>query len=154
MDTSVKIRQFSSADAEWVKEIEDASIQYVTPVSKLSLYYKIIPEGFLVAEVDGNVVGYIVANLRERQGKEEGHILSIAVDPAHRRGGLGTELIKEIIKVFQDKGIRLLSLEVKTSNDDARRFYLNLGFEEAGILKRYYRGRGYTEDAVIMIKWI
>jgi ribosomal-protein-alanine N-acetyltransferase len=126
----------------------------MTPLRQLALYYKIIPEGFLVAEVDGNVAGYIVANLRERQGNEEGHILSIAVDPAHRRRGLGTELIKEIVKVFQNKGIRLLSLEVKASNDDARKFYLNLGFEEIGILKRYYRGRGYTEDAIIMTKRI
>jgi len=154
MDASIKIRQFSSADAERVKEIENAAIQYVTPLRQLALYYKIIPEGFLVAEVDGNVVGYIVANLREQQGKEEGHILSIAVDSAYRRRGLGTELIKEIVKVFQNNGIRLLSLEVKASNDDARKFYLNLDFEEAGILKRYYRGRGYTEDAVVMTKRI
>lgn len=153
MERSIRVRQFISSDMERIEEIEKSSSRYVTPSSLLSLYYEIIPECFLIAEVDGKVVGYIIANLRKsRDGKEEGHILAIAVDPAYRRRKIGVNLIKQIIDVFKDKGIERLSLEVKVNNMPARRFYLSLGFEEVCILKGYYRMRGYTEDAVLMVK--
>ena len=138
-----------------IKVIEEASMRYVTPFSSLALHYEIVPEGFLVAEVDGEVVGYVIANLRKTQeGSEEGHILAVAVDPAYRRRRVGTALMEQIKGVFKDRGVDQLSLEVKESNREARNFYLNLGFREVCVAKHYYRMRGYTEDAVIMVKKI
>jgi len=136
-----------------IKAIEEASMRYLTPFSSLALHYEIVPEGFLVAEIDGEVVGYIIANLRKTQEEsEEGHILAVAVDPAYRRRKVGTALVEQITGVFKGKGVDQLSLEVKGSNMEARNFYLNLGFREVCVAKHYYRMRGYTEDAVIMTK--
>ena len=138
-----------------IKAIEEASMRYLTPFSSLAFHYEIVPEGFLVAEADGQVVGYIIANLRKTQeGKEEGHILAVAVDPAYRRRKIGTALMEQITGVFKGKGVDQLSLEVKASNREARNFYLNLGFTESHVAKHYYHMRGYTEDAVIMVKKI
>lgn len=140
---------------EKIEEIEKDCVSYVTPFSFLSLYYEIIPECFLVAEADGKVVGYVISNLRKtREVNEEGHILSIAVDPSYRRRKIGNTLINQIINVFKNKGVKRLSLEVKANNIAAQKFYLSLGFEEVQVLKRYYRMRGYTEDAVLMVKRI
>jgi len=128
-------------------------MRHLTPFSSLALHYEIVPEGFLVAEVDGKVVGYIIANLRKTQeGREEGHILAVAVDPAYRRRKVGTALMEQITGVFKDKGVDQLSLELKASNREARNFYLNLGFREVYVARHYYRMRGYTEDAAIMVK--
>ncbi len=136
-----------------IKAIEEASKEYLTPFSSLVLHYEIAPEGFLIAEIDGEVVGYIIANLRKTQeGIEEGHILAVAVDPAYRRKKVGTALIEQITELFKGKGVDQLSLEVKASNKEAQNFYLNLGFRESHVAKHYYRMRGYTEDAAIMIK--
>jgi len=49
----------------------------------------------------------------------------------------------------QVAGIATVSLELRTSNDDARRFYLALGFTEAAYIPGYYRGR---ETAVRMVR--
>jgi len=155
LEQSIKIRQFISSDMEKIEEIEKDCVSYVTPFSFLSLYYEIIPECFLVAEADGKVVGYVISNLRKtREVNEEGHILSIAVDPSYRRRKIGNTLINQIINVFKNKGVKRLSLEVKANNIAAQKFYLSLGFEEVQVLKRYYRMRGYTEDAVLMVKRI
>lgn len=150
---TIRVRPFVQGDMERVKEIEGASMRYLTPLSSLSIHYEIVPEGFLVAEVKNRVVGFIIANIRCTQdGRKEVHILSIAVDPMYRRQGIGAALIRNAIKVFKVSGVSRIGLEVNVKNTDARRFYTRLGFKEAHIIRRYYRMRGYSEDAVAMVK--
>jgi len=150
---TIRVRRFVQGDMERVKEIEEASMRYLTPLSSLSIHYEIVPEGFLVAEVKNRVVGFIIANIRCTQdGRKEVHILSIAVDPMYRRQGIGAALIRNAIKVFKVSGVSRIGLEVNVKNMDARRFYTRLGFKEAHIIRRYYRMRGYSEDAVAMVK--
>jgi len=132
-----------------VREIEISSLKFVTPVSLLSRFYEIIPEGFLVAEMHGKIVGYIIGNM---QNGSEGHILAIAVDPKHRKQGIGTALIKNIYKVLKKQGANKVRVELKLYNTGAKEFYSNMGFEESSIIKGYYRMRGYSEDALIMTK--
>jgi len=155
LESTIRVRQFAPRDIGRIKVIEQASMRHLTPFSSLALHYEIVPEGFLVAEVDGEVVGYIITNLRKTQkGNEVGHILAVAVDPAYRRRKVGTALMEQITGVFKGKGVDQLCLEVKASNREARNFHLNLGFKEICVVKRYYRMRGYTEDAVMMVKKI
>jgi len=145
----IKIRRYRPSDMPQVKEIENSSLKFVTPISLLSRFYEIIPEGFLVAELHGKNVGYVIGNM---QNGSEGHILAIAVDPKHRKQGIGTALIKAICKVLKKQGANKVRVELKLYNTDAKQFYSNLGFEESNIIKGYYRMRGYTEDALIMTK--
>jgi ribosomal-protein-alanine N-acetyltransferase len=132
-----------------VREIENSSLKFVTSVSLLSRFYEIIPEGFLVAEIHGKIVGYIIGNM---QNESEGHILAIAVDPKYRKQGIGTVLIKAICKVLTKQGANKARVELKLYNTGAKEFYSNMGFEESNIIKGYYRMRGYTEDALNMTK--
>jgi len=145
----IKIRQYRPSDMPQVREIEISSLKFVTPVSLLSRFYEIIPEGFLVAEMHGKIVGYIIGNM---QNGSEGHILAIAVDPKHRKQGIGTALIKNIYKVLKKQGANKVRVELKLYNTGAKEFYSNMGFEESSIIKGYYRMRGYSEDALIMTK--
>lgn len=145
----VKIRQYKPSDMSQVKEIENSSLKFLTSVSLLSRFYEIAPEGFLVAEIDGKIVGYIIGNM---QNESEGHILAIAVDPKYRKQGIGTALTKAICKMLKKRGAKKVRLELKLYNTDAQKFYFNLGFQESNIIKGYYRMRGYTEDALIMTK--
>jgi [ribosomal protein S18]-alanine N-acetyltransferase len=90
---------------------------------------------YLVAEVDGEVVGYaaasIVADIAELQ--------RIAVDAGHRRGGLATELVRAIRQRAQDAGADRLLLEVREDNAGALAFYTAAGFGEVARRRRYYR---------------
>jgi ribosomal-protein-alanine N-acetyltransferase len=82
-------------------------------------------------------------------GDEHAHLNLLAVRPTHQRQGIGTRLVDWLMESAQVAGIARILLELRSSNDDARRFYLSLGFNEAEYLPGYYRGR---ETAVRMLR--
>jgi len=79
---------------------------------------------------------------------DELHILNIATVPAMRRRGLGTSLMTVALEYAAANGVRLILLEVRRSNRDARRFYRRLGFSAMGVRPGYYADNG--EDAIEM----
>jgi ribosomal-protein-alanine N-acetyltransferase len=95
----------------------------------------------LVVESGGKVLGSVMA----RQAADEGEILTIAVDPGHRRQGLGHRLLEAATAQMAAAGVRTVWLEVRTSNVAARMMYLGSGF---GVRRGYYRRP--TEDALIL----
>ena len=99
---------------------------------------------FLVAEVAGEVSGYVVAP----DAADEGEILNLAVAPAGRRNGLGRALVEAILGVLKDRDVRHVYLEVRESNAPARALYATQGFREVGRRKAYYRRP--VEDAIVL----
>jgi tRNA threonylcarbamoyladenosine biosynthesis protein TsaB len=88
-------------------------------------------------------VGFILA----RVAADEAEILSIAVAPAARRGGLGAALAAHAAAQASAHGARTMFLEVSTVNDAAQALYRSLGFGETGRRKAYY---GASEDALVL----
>ena len=101
---------------------------------------------WLVAEKNGAVAGYVGS----QTVMDETDMMNIAVHPDHRRQGIAEALIEALIAVLKRKGSRSLTLEVRVSNENARRLYEKLGFCQAGIRKNYYRNP--REDAIILRK--
>lgn len=89
---------------------------------------------FCVAEVDGNVVGYIEIEIVEPYEKElykitkAGHINSVFIFEKYRGLGIGTSLINEAINWMRSKGIQLCTLGVVSGNDRAMASYKKQGF--------------------------
>ena len=79
---------------------------------------------------------------------DELHINTIAVDMSRRRQGLGRALMQHILTAVAGEGVRRATLEVRRSNLAALRLYEDLGFEVAGVRKRYYTNP--EEDALIL----
>lgn len=79
---------------------------------------------------------------------DELHINNLAVRPECRGGGLGNELLVHIMSEGRQLGARRATLEVRRSNDAARRLYERLGFRVAGTRPRYYSSP--VEDALIL----
>jgi len=79
---------------------------------------------------------------------DEAHVTSVAVRPDFRGRGLGELLMLALFEIGVRMGARWLTLEVRVSNNVARRLYAKLGFREAGIRPRYYTDN--NEDAMIM----
>jgi ribosomal-protein-alanine N-acetyltransferase len=81
---------------------------------------------------------------------DELHVTTIAIDPAHRRRGLGRFLMERVIQEASARGARRATLEVRASNLSARLLYENLGFTVTAIRPRYYASP--EEDALILWK--
>jgi ribosomal-protein-alanine N-acetyltransferase len=99
---------------------------------------------YYVARVDGNVVGYAGLMLTG----DDGHVTTIAVDPAWHRHKIGTRLLLNLAREGRDRSARHLTLEVRMSNTGAQALYRRFGFRPAGIRKNYYLET--NEDAMVM----
>lgn len=99
---------------------------------------------FSVAEIDGIVSGYAIARIVAKQGE----IANIAVDPAHQRSGLGGKLLDAAMVAADAAECEAVWLEVRVSNEPARRLYESRGFEPIGRRRGYYRTP--VEDALVL----
>ena len=113
-----------------------------------------LPEAFIVAEISGKIVGYIMckiehgfSNFKKLGFVKKGHVVSIAVIDEHRRKGFGSVLVDEAVKGVKTIQGSELYLEVRCSNNDAVKLYEKLGFSIVQRLKAYYRD---GEDAYVM----
>ena len=139
------IREFKRSDLKRVLEIELASFNDPYPANVLVDIYN-LGAGFLVAQQDNMVVGYIIFWIRF---EDEGHIISIAVDKHYHRKKVGTELVETALEIFRKYNVQNIRLEVRKGNKKARKFYQQLGFDEKTPMPGYYED---GEDAVIMEK--
>ena len=99
----------------------------------------------IVAVRDGARAGFAIM----KYGDEEAHLVLLAIDPDHRRCGIGSELVDWLERSAQVAGIARITLEARASNDAARAFYGRLGYEQSQLLPGYYGGR---ETSVRMTK--
>jgi ribosomal-protein-alanine N-acetyltransferase len=97
-----------------------------------------------VAEIDGEVAGYSVLWM----AGEECELANLAVDPARRGAGLGALLLDAALQEAHAEGSLAMFLEVRASNEGARRMYAHRGFHEVGRRKEYYKNP--TEDALVL----
>ena len=113
-----------------------------------------LPEAFIVAEISGKIVGYIMckmehgfSNFKKLGFVKKGHVVSVAVIDEHRGKGFGSVLVEEAVKGVKIRECSEMYLEVRCSNNDAVRLYENLEFSITQRLKAYYRD---GEDAYVM----
>ena len=90
------------------------------------------------------VLGYVVAWFVA----DEGEIANLAVREPTRRRGIGSALLDGALAEGERRGAVNMYLEVRESNDVARRLYTSRGFDEIGRRRRYYRHP--VEDAVVL----
>ena len=103
-------------------------------------------DGFLLEEKSDDI-GMAIC----RVAADEAELLTVAVNPHHRRRGAGRRLLEAVIGQVRLAGARTLFLEVGADNPAARALYDSLGFVVAGRRAGYYaRVDGPPADAVIM----
>ncbi len=97
--------------------------------------------------IDHEKRGFILA----RAAGDQAEILTLAVDPAHRRQGVARDLVANVIQTCPVLEATHLFLEVAADNAAASGLYKRLGFQEVGRRKGYYaRGEAAPVDAVVM----
>lgn len=103
--------------------------------------YKRDKEGFIVAEENGNPVGFAVGdtNWINFEGEKVLEIHEIFVLPEFRNKGIGSKLLNELLNYGIKKGRKLAELWVGKTNYKAIDFYKNFGFKEVGEWGKWLR---------------
>lgn len=97
----------------------------------------------LVSEINNEVIGYLYA----LDFGDNIDLLSIFVDNNYRNKGIASNMLKELMKIGENKTI---TLEVSSDNMNALRLYEKHNFKTVGIRKNYYK----NSDAIIMKRGI
>jgi ribosomal protein S18 acetylase RimI-like enzyme len=82
------------------------------------------PDLFLVAEVDGKLVGTVMGGFDGRRGM----VYHLAVAEQYRKEGIGEMLMDELERRLKAKGCIRCYLLVTAENEDARSFYERRGW--------------------------
>ncbi|WP_298501433.1 ribosomal protein S18-alanine N-acetyltransferase [uncultured Methanobrevibacter sp.] len=128
------VRKFTPDDLKRVHEIESMSFDQSYGIDVFLGLYE-MGVGFLVAEQDGYVIGYVIFWIKY---ENQGHIISIAVDRDYRRLGAGTHLLVKAISILSLLNLDTIYLEVNENNREAIEFYRQFGFKIDRIVSGYY----------------
>ncbi len=90
----------------------------------------------LTACIAARIAGFAIMHFSESSA----HLNLLAVEPCHRRQGIGRGLIEWLEGSARVAGVFIVSLEVRAGNHAARAFYRRLGYQELVCLPRYYSG--------------
>lgn len=147
MISSAEIRLAKLGDAIRIAEMSRALIEIGlgwswTP-TRVAGEIRAKSANVVVAVEDNAVVGFAVMSYQE----DEARLNLFAVDPKHRRKGIGTRLIQWLEKTALVNGNGVVYLEARMSNIAARKFYESVGYEIIQRVPGYYDGR---ETAVRM----
>ena len=150
------LRRFKPFDLERVMYINRVCLpENYTTFFFMDLYQR-FPETFIVAEEDGEVVGYVMCRIETGIPSfkllgitRKGHVISIAVLPEHQREGIGYELMREAMRSMVNYKAKECCLEVRGSNVPAVNLYKKMGFEVARTTRGYYAD---GEDAYVMAR--
>jgi ribosomal-protein-alanine N-acetyltransferase len=151
-----ELRRFSLNDLGSVTKINKECLpENYTDFFFVDLYRR-YPETFLVAEMNGEVVGYVMcrievglSNMRLPGLLKKGHVVSVAVLPSNRRNGVGTALVTKAMDGMRSYGAKQCYLEVRVTNEEATMLYKKLGMEITRTIHGYYAD---GEDAYVMSK--
>ncbi len=98
------------------------------------------------AVVGGRLAGYMLAVMIP----DEAHLGNLAVHPDARHQGIAQKLLDNLFAECRRTGVRRVTLEVRESNEIARKFYYKNEFIDIAIRKNYYRNP--VEDAIVMLR--
>lgn len=139
-------RRMTPKDVPFISKLEEET--FSMPWSAKDFLEMIGKEDarYYVAEKDGQLLGgcgvLLIAG--------EGNITNVVIAPEARNQGIGTGMLRHLMKESEQEGIKAFTLEVRVSNAAAIHVYEKLGFVSEGIRPGFYEKP--TEDAMIFWK--
>jgi ribosomal-protein-alanine N-acetyltransferase len=103
---------------------------------------------YRVVTLNGAMAGFAIGLL---EPDHTGHITTIGIAPEHRRRHLASSLMERIEEGFRRRSVRIVRLEVRSSNASAQKLYTSLGYAVTQRLPKYYSNGG---DGLLMVKSI
>jgi L-phenylalanine/L-methionine N-acetyltransferase len=105
-----------------------------------------------VFEENGNPAGMFKLVLLKHRCTHIAYLGGLAIHPDFAGKGLGLKMMREIIELAQQKGIKRLELSTGTENLRAIELYKKAGFEPEGVLRKYthLKSEGRFIDELMM----
>jgi ribosomal protein S18 acetylase RimI-like enzyme len=129
------VRSLTEVDLDGIVRIAEKTRGRYEPdlwENRVTYYLRRAPEGSVVAEVDGEVVGFMLGDVRSGEfGIEEksGWIEVLGVDPDASGKGVGRALADEMLARYRRNGISVVRTMVDRSMPEVEAFFTRLGFE-------------------------
>jgi ribosomal-protein-alanine N-acetyltransferase len=151
-----KLRKFAPDDMQSVMRINRETL----PENYSDYFFMDLcerfAETFIVAELEGRVVGYIMCRIEVGLSNfglggliRKGHVVSIAVLPQARRKGVAQALLNMAMDGMRFYKAKQCYLEVRTTNEAGIALYKKLAFDVSRTVHGYYSD---GEDAYVMTK--
>lgn len=154
LEINYNVRRFEPSDLDGVIRINRECLPENYSTLFFMNLFKRFPETFIVAEINREIVGYIMCRIETGIPSfkvlgiaKKGHVISIAVLPEHHRKGIGNQLIKKATRAMVNYKAKECYLEVRESNLPAIQLYKKLGFEVVRSIRNYYAD---GENAFVM----
>jgi ribosomal-protein-alanine N-acetyltransferase len=146
---SLHIRPATPGDLDRILEVDAAC--FTRPWSEVSFRSLIAADHvvFLVAEINVEGRGVTLAGHGTLMKlTDEAELTTLAVDPAFRGRGIGSELLDRLLEAAVEARVRTVFLEVRASNEVAISLYRTRGFRHVGVRRQYYDRP--PEDALVL----
>ncbi len=140
----IEIRTFEPNDIFSVIKLANQTLTEKYSSSLFSYFYETNPDGFIVANSNHKIIGFLIGVKITNQKTK---ILMISVLPQYQKQKIGTKLLEEFIKRTQEEKINIIELEVRTDNYKAIKFYEKNGFRKIMKIKEFYQD---NKDAYTM----
>ena len=145
MDNTITLGPARMGDAPRIASMSRSLIEEGLPWSwtprRVAAHMRQRESLVVTARSSREVVGFAMAHF----GVDSVRLTLLGVAESHQRKGVGLRLIQWVEESAVVAGLFTMMLEVRASNESARRFYAALGYREAGVVARYYSG---IEDAI------
>lgn len=138
-ETRITIRPMTPEDIEAVLELD----RKITSIERAFTYLHLI-NGFIggqlgcsfVAEADGQVIGFVLAavNYVPEYADEVCLIQTLGVEPAYRRRGIATQLVRSLIECARSKGAGRVRALVDRHDAELQALFESLDFERGRLI--------------------
>lgn len=134
----VTVRSYNPADFAALYKLDQKCFPPGIAYSKTILKYFLAQPGAecLLAEEDAKIAAFILTE----ENPPLAHVITLDVDSAQRRNGIGTRLLRASEENLAARGVRTVLLETATTNEAGVAFWKRHGYRIEAVLKNYYPG--------------
>ena len=124
----MKIRKFQENDKEKLVQLWQMVFPDDPPHNKPSKVIDAklnVDDLIFIVEDNQELIGACIAGYDGHRG----WLYAVAVDPFHRRKGIGEKLVKHSLQILKEIGCIKVNIQIRSSNTGVAAFYQSLGFE-------------------------
>ncbi len=93
-------------------------------------FYSNDPESSFVAEINGEIVGFILSYIVNKSPKKYGYLVWMCVDPKYESKGIASKLFDEFKNYMLENDVKMLLVDTEAENKKALRFFMKKGFAQ------------------------